>query len=58
MALFMYGIIKGLIVPEKIYCNFMKKIFKITNKLMILSIIINATDKGRLEILLNIDDEY
>ena len=48
----------SLIVPEKIYCNFMKKIFKITNKLMILSIIINATDKGRLEILLNIDDEY
>ena len=47
----------SLIVPEKIYCNFMKKIFKITNKLMILSIIINATDKGRIEILLNIDDE-
>ena len=47
----------SLIVPEKIYCNYMKKIFKITNKLMILSIIINATDKGRLEILLNIDDE-
>ena len=47
----------SLIVPEKIYCNYMKKIFKITNKLMILSIIINATDKGRLEILLNIEDE-
>ena len=47
----------SLIVPEKIYCNYMKKIFKITNKLMILSIIINATDKGRIEILLNIDDE-
>ena len=47
----------SLIVPEKIYCNFMKKIIKITNKLLISSIIINATDKGRLEILLNIDDE-
>ena len=46
-----------LIVPEKIYCNYMKKILKITNKLMIYSIIINATDKGRLEILLNIDEE-
>ena len=47
----------SLIVPEKIYCNFMKKIIKITNKLLISSIIINTTDKGRLEILLNIDDE-
>ena len=47
----------SLIVPEKIYCNYMKKILKITNKLMIYSIIINATDKGRLEILLNIDEE-
>ena len=47
----------SLIVPEKIYCNFMKKIIKITNKLFISSIIINATDKGRLEILLNIEDE-
>ena len=48
----------SLIVPEKIYCNYMKKIFKITNQLMISSIIINATNKGRLEVLLNIDDEY
>jgi WD40 repeat protein len=47
----------SLIVPEKIYCNFMKKIIKITNKLMITSIIINATNNGRLEVLLNIDDE-
>ena len=47
----------SLIVPEKIYCNYVKKIIKITNKLMISSIIINATNKGRLEILLNIDDE-
>ena len=48
----------ALIVPEKIYCNFVKKILKITNKLMISSIIINATNEGRLEILLNIDDEF
>ena len=48
----------SLIVPEKIYCNFVKKILRITNKLMISSIIINATNEGRLEILLNIDDEY
>ena len=48
----------SLIVPEKIYCNFVKKILRVTNKLMISSIIINATNEGRLEILLNIDDEY
>ena len=47
----------SLIVSEKCYCNFFKKIMKITNKLIITSIIINGTDKGRLEILLNIDDK-
>ena len=47
----------SIIVPEKCYCNFFKKIMKITDKLIISSIIINATDKGRLEILLNIDEK-
>ena len=47
----------SLIVPEKCYCNFLKKIMKITDKLIVTSIIINATNKGRLEILLNIDEK-
>ena len=47
----------SLIVPEKCYCNFLKKIMKITDKLLVTSIIINASNKGRLEILLNIDEK-
>ena len=47
----------SLIVPEKCYCNFLKKIMKITDKLLVTSIIINATNKGRLEVLLNIDEK-
>ena len=47
----------SIIVPEKCYCNFLKKIMKITNKLIVCSIIINASDKGRLEVLLNIDEK-
>ena len=46
----------SVIVPEKCYCNFLKKIMKITDKLIVCSIIINASDKGRLEVLLNIDE--
>ena len=45
----------SLIVPEKCYCNFLKKIMKLTHKLLITSIIINGTNRGRLEILLNIE---
>ena len=47
----------SLIVPEKCYCNFLKKIMKITDKLLVTSIIINASNKGKLEILLNIDEK-
>ena len=50
-------ILCSLIVPEKCYCNFLKKIMKITDKLLVTSIIINATNEGRLEILLNIDEK-
>ena len=46
----------SLIVPEKCYCNFLKKIMNITHKLLVTSIIINGTNKGRIQILLNIDD--
>ena len=48
----------SIIAPEKCYTNYMQKIFKLTNKLLIVSIIINATSGGRLEVLLNIDDHY
>ena len=37
----------------------MQKILKLTNKILILNIIINGTSNGRLEILLNIkEDEW
>lgn len=45
----------SIIACEKSYTNYMKKILKLTNKLLISSIIINGTSKGRLEILLNIN---
>ena len=45
-----------LIAHEKCYVNYMQKILKLTNKILILSIIVNGTSKGRLEILLNIDE--
>lgn len=44
------------IISEKPYTSYFKKILKITNKIFISSIIINSSDKGRLQILLNIDD--
>ena len=46
----------SLIAPEICYTNYIKKIYKLTNKLNIISVIINATDNGRLEVLLNIDE--
>ena len=44
------------IVPEICYTNYIKKIYKLTNKINIISIIINATDNGRLEVLLNAEE--
>ena len=46
----------SLIAHEKCYVNYMQKILKLTNKIIILSIIVNGTSKGRLEVLLNIDE--
>ena len=46
----------SIIVPEFCYTNYIKKIYKYTTKINILSIIINATDNGRLEVLLNVDE--
>ena len=47
----------SIIVDEKCYTNYFKKILKITNKINILSIFINSTDNGKIEVLLNIDGE-
>ena len=46
----------SIIVNEESYVNYMQKLLKLTNKILITSIIINGTSKGRLEILLNIDE--
>ena len=48
----------SIIAHENCYVNYMQKILKLTNKILILSIIINGTSKGRLEILLNIDEPF
>ena len=47
----------SIIANENCYINYMKKILKLTNKILILNIIINGTSNGRLEILLNIKEE-
>ena len=47
----------SIIVNEKCFTNYFKKILKITNKINIFSIIINSTDNGKIEVLLNIDGE-
>ena len=46
----------SIIVPEFCYANYIKKIYKYTTKINIISIIINATDNGRLEVLLNVEE--
>ena len=46
----------SLIAHEKCYTYYTKKIFKLTNKVFIKSIIVNGTSEGRLEILLNINE--
>ena len=47
----------AIIVDEKCYTNYFKKILKLTNKINIISIFINSTDNGKIEVLLNIDAE-
>ena len=49
---------ESLIISEKCYVNYFQKILKITNKIIIDSVIINGNDKGRIKILLNINDLY
>ena len=43
------------IAPEFCMVNYCKKIYKITNKINIISVIINCTDKGRCEVILNVE---
>ena len=47
----------SIIAHERCYINYMQKILKLTNKILILNIIINGTSNGRLEILLNIKEK-
>ena len=46
----------SIIAHEYCYINYLKKILKLTNKILVLNIIINGTSNGRLEILLNIKE--
>ena len=46
----------SLILPEFCYVNYIKKIYKYTTKINIFSVIVNATDNGRLQVLLNAEE--
>ena len=46
-----------IIVNEECFTNYMKKVLHFTNKINILSIFINSTDNGKIEVLLNINEE-
>ena len=46
-----------IVVNEECYTNYMKKVLKFTNKINIISIFINSTDNGKIEVLLNINEE-
>ena len=43
-------------VSENCMAGYLKKFFKLTTNIFIVSIIVNATDKGRLQILLNVEE--
>ena len=47
----------SIIIDEKCFVNYIKKILKLTNRINVISVIINSTDKGKIEVLLNIDEE-
>ena len=46
----------SMFVNENCMAKYLKKIFKLTCNFFIISIIINATDKGRIQVLLNVDN--
>ena len=41
---------------EPCMTGFLKKFFKLTTKIFVISVIVNATDKGRLQVLLNVEE--
>ena len=47
----------SIVVNEKCFVNYMKKLLFFTNKINIISIFINSTDNGKIEVLLNINEE-
>ena len=47
----------SIIIDEKCFVNYIKKILRLTNKINVVSVIINSTEKGKIEVLLNIDEE-
>ena len=47
----------SIVVNEKCFVNYMKKVLFFTNKINIISIFINSTDNGKIEVLLNINEE-
>ena len=47
----------SIIIDEKCYVNYIKKVLKLTNKINVISVIINSSDKGKIEVLLNIDED-
>ena len=47
----------SIVVDEKCFVNYMKKVLKFTNKINIISMFINSTDNGKIEVLLNINEE-
>jgi len=48
----------SIIIDEKCFVNYIKKVLKITNRINIISVIINSTDKGKIEVLLNINEDF
>ena len=47
----------SIIIDEKCFVNYIKKVLKLTNKINIISVIINSTNNGKIEVLLNINEE-
>ena len=48
----------SIIIDEKCYVNYIKKVLKLTNKINVISVIINSTDNGKIEVLLNICEDF
>ena len=47
----------SIIVNEECFINYMKKVLNFTNKINIISMFINSTDNGKIEVLLNINED-